>query len=155
MGGPLTRQTGRVGQRLALAVLAGLLLVLSAFPAAAQECPPEVDDASLRGLPFAKKDLEYEFGWNGVPAADAKVKIRALKKDGRCQYRIVIEAKTKSYIDWIWTMRDRIEVFADALTLLPFSYEFIQREGSYQQDTKIVFDQEKGEAHSTRTLSAP
>ncbi len=98
---------------------------------------------------FSTETLKYEFGWKGIPAADATVKIR----NGQCEkacYNIKIELKGKKYLDLFWKVRDRIKSTCLKEDFSTQRYIFHQREGHFNLDTEILLDKEAGKLRSTR-----
>ncbi len=98
---------------------------------------------------FSGEILAYEFGWKGIPAADAIVKIRSADCAGPC-YKGVIDLQGKKYLDMFWTVRDRFEVVCSKLDYKPRRFTFFQREGAFQLDTEIVLDKPMGLLRSSR-----
>jgi len=98
---------------------------------------------------FAGETLTYEFGWNGIAAADATVKIRK----GNCSEPCLAANLTvtgRKYLDLVWKIRDRIEITCFKDTYLPRTYTFFQREGRFNLDTEIWIDQKNGLLRSKR-----
>ncbi len=98
---------------------------------------------------FSGENLSYEFGWKGIPAADATVKIR----NGQCGkpcYGIKIEMKGKKYLDLFWKVRDRFESTCLKDNYATQRYAFYQREGSFNLDTEITYNKKAGRLTSTR-----
>lgn len=98
---------------------------------------------------FAGENLEYEFGWKGIAAANASVQITEMACDGPC-YAANIDIKGKPYLDMIWRVRDRIKTWAVKADYSPRKYVFYQREGGFELDTEIVLDKAEGLLKSTR-----
>ena len=130
-----------------------IALAVLAFAAAAQG---RKTAASAKHAPeflspvFAGERLDYEFGWNGIPAADVVVRIDTDEYNGRPCYHVRVDMSTKPQVDWIWKMRDRIDTYAEIGTLRPLTYSFRQREGNFSHDTDVVFDQTRKVATSIR-----
>ena len=98
---------------------------------------------------FAGERLDYDFGWNGLAAAEVSVRNEVEDCAGRPCYHIHIDLSTKPQIDWIWKMRDRIDTYAEIGTLRPLRYSFRQREANFKHDTEVVYDQVQHLATST------
>ncbi|MCZ7586399.1 MAG: DUF3108 domain-containing protein [Deltaproteobacteria bacterium] len=116
------------------AVLAVAALLVSA-PAAAHD--------------FAGETLAYEFGWNGIAAADVAVRVREGKCDRPC-LTARIEANGRKYLDMFWKVRDRIEITCAKEQFRPMHYTFYQREGRFHLDTRIWHDEKSGRLRSSR-----
>jgi len=102
-----------------------------------------------RAYDFAGETLTYEFGWNGIAAADAKVKIR----QGNCSESCLAASLTvtgRKYLDLVWKVRDRIEITCFRDTYLPRTYTFFQREGRFHLDTEIWVEKKAGLLRSKR-----
>ncbi|MBZ0270989.1 DUF3108 domain-containing protein [bacterium] len=102
-----------------------MALVLASVPAAAQL--------------FAGETLKYEFGWNGIAAADVLVKIRPGNCDEPCLAGY-IEGNGRKYLDMFWRVRDRFEFTVSSKDYSPRQYAFLQREGGFKLDTRIWLD---------------
>ena len=98
---------------------------------------------------FNGETLSYEFGWKGIPAADATVKIRDGKCDKPC-YDIKIELKGKKYLDLFWKVRDRFESTCLKENYATQRFAFFQREGNFNLDTEVRLDKSAGRLRSTR-----
>ena len=111
-------------------------------------------DAPVEPLPapavFDGEKLTYLFGWSGLNAAEATISAEVVDYHGKRCYRIVNEIRSRPVLDWIWKVRDRIEVYSEVDTLRPLHYEFIQREGKFNHDTVIDFDHEAKIARAER-----
>jgi hypothetical protein len=139
--------------------VAPVLLVLAAtlpFLLGAEESPPATEsvttprpDTVVR-MPFVGERLTYEFGWNGIGAADVTVRIDPEEYLGRPAVHIQIDMRTKPQIDWIWKMRDRIDAFAEVGTWRPLRYSFQQHESTFEHDTEVIFDHAVGRATAIR-----
>ncbi|MDP8256956.1 MAG: DUF3108 domain-containing protein [Candidatus Alcyoniella australis] len=102
------------------------------------------------GAQFQGERLSYQFGWNGIPAAEIDVEIDVVDYFGNQCYEIKIHGRTKRAIDLIWKMRDEFVTFTKTADLNPIRYSFYQREGRFTQDTDIIWNYETNVARSTR-----
>lgn len=98
---------------------------------------------------FSGELLEYEFGWKGIPAANARVTIRDRDCNGPC-YHVTIELTGKRYLDLFWKVRDRFEMICSKRDFSLRRYIFFQREGNFFLDTEIRLDEAAGLLRSTR-----
>ena len=62
-------------------------------------------------------------------------------QQGRVCAHIVAEAKTHPFFETFFKVRDRIETYIDADSLIPWRYEKHIREGGFSADAGYVFDQ--------------
>jgi hypothetical protein len=87
--------------------------------------------------------ITYQARWNGLLVATAEVQGTPVSVEGKRFYRVEVQAKTMSMIDYLWRMRDTITSTFDAKTLQPHRFVFLQRENRRNTDTTAVFDQDK------------
>ena len=118
--------------------IVGLFTVLLLFAAVASQAHD-----------FNGEHLEYEFGWKGIPVAEAVVNINNRDCDGPC-YRGTIDLQSKKYLDLIWKVRDRFEMSCVKKDYSPRHFLFKQREGRFELDTEIRLDKDAGLLKSTR-----
>lgn len=59
-------------------------------------------------------------------------------------YHIVMEGKTKGAFNWIFKVRDRLESYIDEKQLVPSVFKKRIREGSYETQRVVRFDQNSG-----------
>jgi hypothetical protein len=62
-------------------------------------------------------------------------------QQGRVCMHVVADAKTHPFFETFFKVRDRIETFIDADSLIPWRYEKHLREGKFSADAFYVFDQ--------------
>jgi hypothetical protein len=62
-------------------------------------------------------------------------------QQGRVCMHVVAEAKTHPFFETFFKVRDRIETFIDADSLIPWRYEKHLREGGFSADAFYLFDQ--------------
>ena len=112
---------------------------------------PEPEKPAPTGPPrFDGERMIYEFGWNGIAAAQADITIDVEPYNGKTCYHAVMTIETKAALDLLWKVRDRIEAYAEVGTLEPQYYSFRQREGNFHHDTDIIFDHNRKVATSIR-----
>ncbi len=140
-----------------LSVLAAVLLVLTAAPAAvraadapatAPTVPPSAPPASS-ALPFHPGEkLTYVISWsNIVDAGTAVMEVRrATMDDGRDLLRFTSTARSTGILNVFYTVRDTIESLFDPTALQSISYRTDQRHGKRRKHSEILFDEEKGTA---------
>lgn len=123
------------------------LFLLATFSAASAGDAPAVGVAEVRrqAVPYAFDSHEvvtYQARWNGLPVASAEVQGTPLTMQGKKLYRVEIQAKTSSILDYLWRMRDTISSTFDTKTFQPHRFVFLQRENRRTTETTAVFDQE-------------
>jgi hypothetical protein len=62
-------------------------------------------------------------------------------QQGRVCMHVVADAKTHPFFETFFKVKDRIETFIDADSLIPWRYEKHLREGGYSADAFYIFDQ--------------
>lgn len=107
--------------------------------------------ADAPAIDFNGEHLVYEFGWQSISAATADVRVTTITDGGVPCYKIVMEIRGKSKLDWIWKVRDRIETITTVDSLLCHRFFFKQREGSFHLNTDVRLDPERNLLVSTRT----
>ena len=148
-------ETARVPSRSAILKIAGkataLLVLLQLCWGAAQAAeltPAEVEIRTPVYAPSGSHEFQqgtygYEISWQGIPAAEATVKVERV---GR-QYRLVATAKTLSFVDMFYKLRYRAEGLISAEDYTPRKMIIDQRENSRIKNTKVKFLR-NGEIHS-------
>lgn len=125
------------------------ILVLAAAPASpdsgsARRAPA----AGLASVPWKIGEyFEFSIDWNGLNGGYSLMQVQNLTRvDGRRAYRIVMKAESNSFVSKFYKVRDRAESFIDAESL--HSRRFVKRlrEGGYEKDIDVRFDQEAGKA---------
>ena len=124
-----------------LTLLAGLF----SFAGARTLLLPAALEAPRQTVPYSFDGAEtfsYKAHWNGIPVATAEIQGVPLTVDGKALYRVEVQAKTTSILDFIWRMRDTFASTFNAKTLQPHQFVFSQRENNRNTDTTALFDQE-------------
>ena len=86
--------------------------------------------------------LLFSVEYFGISAGYATLAVHAgPDMYGRQTYHIIATARTHPAFEWIFKVRDRIESFFDARGLFSWRYEKHLREGSYSNDSAIIYDQ--------------
>jgi len=120
------------------------------IPATGGPDQPTVEPAEIVHCPqTAFETLHYEFGWNGIAAADARVYITHKMLEDDPVIHLTADARTIGLARKLWKMDDRIEAFVHPETLKPFKVEIHREEAGKTYKTNILFMQEKRIAHVT------
>jgi len=86
--------------------------------------------------------LIFEVAWKFVKAGTAVMSIPdTVHVKGRPCYQIVTMAKSNSFFDAVYKVRDRVESLADTAGLFTWKFEKHIREGHYETDRIEIFDQ--------------
>jgi hypothetical protein len=120
-----------------IVLMAFLTLLLSPFPAEAQE----------RRIPFAPGEkLFFEVRWAFIPAAEGVLEILPMDTiDGRKCYHFTMTSRTYEFVDVFYKVRDRIEGFTDEGMTRSVLYKKTQ-DGKSTRRISVNFDWEKLEA---------
>ncbi|MFA5859864.1 MAG: DUF3108 domain-containing protein [Elusimicrobiota bacterium] len=94
--------------------------------------------------------LVYLVHWGVIPAGYATLEVRSKTvKAGRNVYHLWSEAKSNSFFDSIYKVRDVNESWYDYENNVSVGYEKTLREGKYAKDEKVLYDLEKGLAYKS------
>ncbi len=128
-------------------------LVLAALPVLAADDAPEktADEAPLKrldALPFRSGEkLHYTIHWGIFTVGSATMEyVGPVKRDGEDNWQVILTAKTNSFADAIFKVRDWNAVWVDKEFTRPLYYEKKQNEGSTHRDVVVTFDWEKNKA---------
>jgi hypothetical protein len=115
-------------------ILLACILVSVAFGG---DCP-----ARAQPLPFAVGEkLTFILKWGFVPAGEAVLEMLPPKKiNGEDANHFVLAARSNSFVDHFYKVRDRIESFTDPGMTRSVHYIKKQREGSTDKDIVVTFD---------------
>ncbi len=94
--------------------------------------------------PFvAGEHLVFELKWAFIPAGEAELKVLPIKEiNGSPAYHFVMTARSNSFVDNFYKVRDRIDAFVDLNMNGSVLYIKKQREGHTKRDVEVTFDQE-------------
>ncbi len=91
--------------------------------------------------------LKFSIRWLGMEVGTAEAVVKGIEKiQGRDAYHIAAFARSNSLIDLVYPVRDEHHTYIDVEHLHSLRYEKILREGRYQADEVIEFDQENHKA---------
>jgi hypothetical protein len=98
-------------------------------------------------IPFRPGErLTFQAKWSFIPAGEAVLEILPIEDlNGIRSYHFVMTAKTYSFIDLIYKVRDRIDAFTDLKMTHSLLYEE-KNEGKRKKDVVVNFNWEKQEA---------
>ncbi|MBN1595485.1 DUF3108 domain-containing protein [candidate division FCPU426 bacterium] len=88
------------------------------------------------------ESLTFSVEYFGISAGYATLAVqKGPEMHGRPILHLVATARTHPAFEWFFVVRDRIESFFDAQGLFSWRYEKHLREGSYSNDSYMVYDQ--------------
>ncbi len=95
--------------------------------------------------PWSNESLQYGIYYSFVKAGTAYIKTRGLvSKNGKTAYLIQTTAFSASVIDSVYKVRDINYSWLDADSFHSLGYSQSLREGNYQRDEWVTFDNENG-----------
>ena len=125
-----------------VAFAAVLTVSFFALGAGTTPTPPPAPADTVNHAQCSKPDfstLRYEFGWNGVAAANATIRIRQETYNNSPAIRISGDAHTIGVARSAWKMDDSIEAIVNPQTLKPLRVEIAREEGGRSYRTNISF----------------
>ena len=107
--------------------------------------------ASADQAPFQPGEkLTFQLRWEFVHAGEAVLTVEDMGEvDGQPAYHFVMTAKTNSFLDMFYKVRDQIESYTDTDMSRSLLYKKKQREGHTKRDVVVTFDWEEGIAQYT------
>jgi hypothetical protein len=104
--------------------------------------------ASDSVFPFQPGEkLHFQLRWGAIPAGEAVLEVLPMENiSGVEAYHFVLTAKSNSFVDIFFKVRDRIEAYADAEMNHSLFYKKDQHEGKTRRNIEVVFDWDKMEA---------
>ena len=134
----------------------------AAVPMAARALEPEAQarteggaagaaGSGLAAVPWKIGEyFQFSIDWNGLNGGNSLMQVQNLTRvDGRRAYRIVMKAESNSFVSKFYKVRDRAESFIDAESLYTRRFVKRLREGGYEKDIDVRFDQEARKARYT------
>ena len=95
--------------------------------------------------------LEYVLKWAGIPAGDSIMEIvEGDEVEGATLYRVISTAKSRSFVDLVYKVRNRYETHIHPSDGLTRMYVFDMKEGGKRENRTYLFDQN---SHSVRRIS--
>ena len=100
------------------------------------------------GHPFRPGEkLHYVLKYGIIPAGSATLEVHEMDKiDDVKAYHFVLTARSNSFIDMFFKVRDRIDSYADADMNHSLYYRKDQKEGKTRRDIKVTFDWDKNKS---------
>lgn len=94
--------------------------------------------------------LTFTLKWGKIPAGEAVLKVLPIETlKGEPVYHFVMTARTNSFVDVFYKVRDRIEGYASVDMTRSVLYKTKQREGDHRRDILVNFDWENQQAQYT------
>jgi hypothetical protein len=91
--------------------------------------------------------LTYVLRWGFIHAGEAVLAVQPMTEvEGQPAFHFVMTAKSNTFIDAFYKVRDRIDAYANAGMQHTLHFKKKQREGSYERDVVISFDWARNQA---------
>ncbi|MBC8317620.1 MAG: DUF3108 domain-containing protein [Desulfobulbaceae bacterium] len=98
-------------------------------------------------LPFSVGEkLTYELKWGIVPAGEASLEVLSGENDGLEGYHFRMTAKSNSFVDVFYMVRDVVDGYTDLAVSHSLLYKKSQNEGSTRRDIVVAFNWEENTA---------
>lgn len=96
---------------------------------------------ALEHTPFGPGEkLDYDFGWNGIPAATLTVSLSSAARDGRDCLVFGYKGQTTGSLSHLYTFEASGETCLDPLTLQPLSADMLTRTRNKEKQIVTRFD---------------
>ena len=107
--------------------------------------------AAENDFPFHPGEkLTFQLKWTIIPAGESVLEVLPIETiDGVQAYHFSLTAKSNSFIDNFYKVRDRIDAYADTQMSHSILYKKKQREGRTHRDIVVTFDWENNNAEYT------
>lgn len=124
----------------------GRVAITTAVVSPAQLMGPEIPYApEYRRLPVFPEKLTFDVSWGLLSVGEATMGVDKLVIfNGRPAYHLVSEARSNSFCDTFYPVRDLNESWLDARTLTSLGYSKKLREGRFFRDVWVLYDRDAG-----------
>lgn len=131
----------------------GRVAISSAVVSPSQLIGPEVPySPEFKKLPAFPEKLVFEVSWGVIGVGQATLAVdKIVMFNGRPAYHLVSEAKSNSFCDTFYPVRDLNESWLDAKTLTSLGYSKKLREGHFFRDEWVLYDRDAGTFTARRT----
>lgn len=102
-------------------------------------------DPSYKKLPVFPEKITLQVSWGMLDVGEAVLSVdKIVLFNGRPAYHLVSEAKSNSFCDTFYRVRDVNESWLDASTLTSLGYSKQLREGGFFRDEWVLYDRDAG-----------
>ncbi|MEK7383804.1 MAG: DUF3108 domain-containing protein [Elusimicrobiota bacterium] len=131
----------------------GLVAITTGIISPSQLMGPEVPySPEFRRLPVFPEKNVFEVSWGLLSVGEATMGVdKIVAFNGRAAYHIVSEARSNSFCDTFYQVRDLNESWLDARTLTSLGYSKKLREGRFFRDEWVLYDRDAGTFVARRT----
>lgn len=122
----------------------GRVVITTAIVSPSQLIGPEVLYASAyRALPVFPEKLIFDVSWGLLSVGEATLGVdKIVMFNGRPAYHLISEARSNSFCDTFYVVRDINESWLDARTLTSLGYSKKVREGRFFRDEWVLYDRD-------------
>jgi hypothetical protein len=122
----------------------GLVAITTAVLSPSQLMGAEVPlSPSFMRLPVFPEKFTLDVSWGLLSVGEATMSVsKIVIFNGRPAYHLVTEARSNSFCDTFYEVRDLNESWLDARTLTSLGYSKKLREGSYYRDVWVLYDRD-------------
>jgi hypothetical protein len=122
----------------------GKIAISSSIVSPSQLIGPEVPfTAEYRALPVFPEKLVFDMSWGMLSVGEATLAVdKIVMFNGRPAYHLVSEARSNSFCDTFYAVRDINESWLDARTLTSLGYSKKVREGHFFRDEWVLYDRD-------------
>lgn len=131
----------------------GRVAITTAIVSPSQLIGPEVPYSSdYRALPVFPEKLIFNMSWGLLSVGEATLGVdKIVMFNGRPAYHLVSEARSNSFCDTFYVVRDLNESWLDARTLTSLGYSKKVREGRFFRDEWVLYDRDASTFVNRRT----
>lgn len=124
----------------------GRVAITTSIVSPSQLIGPEVPfSAAYRPLPAFPEKLVFDMSWGLLSVGEATLGVdKIVMFNGRPAYHLVSEARSNSFCDTFYVVRDLNESWLDARTLTSLGYSKKVREGHFFRDEWVLYDRDAG-----------
>jgi hypothetical protein len=124
----------------------GRVAITTAIVSPSQLIGPRVAySPEFKPLPVFPEKLVFEMSWGLLSVGEATLGVdKIVMFNGRPAYHLVSEARSNSFCDTFYVVRDLNESWLDARTLTSLGYSKKVREGKFFRDEWVLYDRDAG-----------
>ncbi|MEQ1918042.1 MAG: DUF3108 domain-containing protein, partial [Elusimicrobiota bacterium] len=131
----------------------GRVVITTSIVSPSQLIGPEVPYSSdFKALPVFPEKLVFSMSWGLLSVGEATLGVdKIVMFNGRPAYHLVSEARSNSFCDTFYMVRDLNESWLDARTLTSLGYSKKVREGHFFRDEWVLYDRDASTFVNRRT----
>lgn len=124
----------------------GRVAITTAIVSPSQLIGPRVAySPEYKPLPVFPEKLVFDMSWGLLSVGEATLGVdKIVMFNGRPAYHLVSEARSNSFCDTFYVVRDLNESWLDARTLTSLGYSKKVREGKFFRDEWVLYDRDAG-----------